>query len=260
MRIGCSASLLFSLFACVPAVASESPKVMLLASLEWLPYVGAGLERQGLSTFVADAAAQRMGYRVEVDYFPWTRAMQTGGRDPRYAGYFPAYYTEDRAKECHFSAPIGSSTVGLAHLKNTPLEWSTLKDVGELKIGVVSGFSNGVEFDALARQGKLQLDTSPSELYSLRKLLAGRVQAAVIDKLVLRYLLLTDPGLARERELIVFHERPLAELKLHICFQRTPEGNALQKAFDKSLQSLSLRSLENDYFQRVEKRAARTAR
>ncbi len=260
MRMGRTASLLLGLFASVPAIASDTPRTMLLASLEWLPYVGAGLERQGLSTFVAEAAAQRIGYQVNVDYFPWTRAMQTGGRDPRYAGYFPAYYTEERARECHFSAPIGSSTIGLAHLKSAPLEWSTFNDLGSMKIGVVAGFSNGAEFDALAKQGKLNLDASPSELYNLRKLLAGRIQAVVIDKLILRYLLLTESSLARERELIVFHERPLAELKLHICFQRTPEGSALQKAFNKSLQSLSLRSLENDYFQRLEKQATRTVR
>ena len=95
----------------LPARATEAPRILRLASLEWLPYVGSQLQQQGLSTFIADRAAQKFGYRVQVDYFPWVRAMQLGLHDPHYAGYFPAYYTEERARQCYFSASIGSSTV-----------------------------------------------------------------------------------------------------------------------------------------------------
>jgi len=235
------------------AAAPDSPAVMRLASLEWLPYVGAGLEEEGWSSFVADAAARQFGYRAKIEYFPWTRAMQLGTRDPQYAGYFPAYYTEERARTCHFSAPIGSSTVGLAYLKSAPLAWSSLKDLADLRIGVVAGFSNGPAFDAMAREGKLELDASPSDMLNLRKLLARRVDVVVIDKLVLRYLLATEPSLARERSQFAFHDRPLAELSLHICFQRTPAGRDMQKAFDQAMQLLPLRKLEAEYFQRIEK-------
>lgn len=235
------------------AEAAGPTAVMRLASLDWLPYVGAGLDEQGWSSFVADAAARQFGYRAKIEYFPWTRAMQLGARDPQYAGYFPAYYTEERARTCHFSAPIGSSTVGLVHLTSTPLAWSSVQDLAGVRIGVVAGFSNGPEFDAMAREGRLHLDASPNDMLNLRKLLARRVDAVVIDKLVLRYLLATEPGLARERTRFAFHDKPLAELSLHICFQRTPAGRNMQKAFDQAMQSLPLRKLEAEYFQRIEK-------
>lgn len=231
----------------------EAPEVLRLASLAWLPYVGTDLKQEGWSGFIADAAARQFGYRVKIEYFPWTRAVQLGTRDPRYAGYFPTYYTEERARTCHFSAPIGSSTVGLAYLKDVPLEWSSIQDLAALRIGVVAGFSNGPAFDAMAREGKLQVDASPSDMLNLRKLLARRVDAVVIDKLVLRYLLATEPSLARERSQFAFHDKPLAELSLHVCFQRTPAGRDMQKAFDQAMQSLPLRRLESEYFQRIER-------
>jgi polar amino acid transport system substrate-binding protein len=183
---------------------------MRLASLEWLPYVGAQLEHEGWSGYVADTAARHFGYRVEIDYFPWTRAMQTGSRDEHYAGYFPAYYTDERAKSCYFSAPIGNSTVGFAYLKSAPLQWSSLEDLALLKIGVVAGFSNGPAFDAMVKDGRMKADVSPNDMLNLRKLLAHRVDAVVIDKLVMRYLLATDPVLARESERFAFHVKPLA--------------------------------------------------
>lgn len=246
--------LLFMPFAGIACSADATDtRLMRLASLDWLPYVSPGLELDGWSGFVAGNAAGKAGYRVQVAYFPWTRAMQLGTRDPHYAGYFPAYYTEERARSCHFSAAIGSSTVGLAHLRSTPLSWSSVDDLAGLRIGVVAGFSNGPAFDALAREGRLKVDASPSDLLNLRKLLARRVDAVVIDKLVLRYLLATESGLTRERGQFAFHDKPLAELPMHVCFQRSAEGRAMQQAFDEAMQSLNLRKLESEYFLRLER-------
>ncbi len=245
-----SLSLLWPL-ASTPATAN-SDQTMRLASLEWLPYVGPRLAHEGWSAFVADSAARQFGYRARIDYFPWTRAMQLGMKDPQYAGYFPAYYTEERARQCYFSAAIGSSTVGFAYLKSAPLQWQSLQDLTRYTIAVVAGYSNGPAFDAWARAGKLHVDASPNDMLNLRKLLARRVDVVVIDKLVLRYLLLSEPSLLKKRDQIAFHERPLAELSLHICFQKTPAGLALQQAFNAALQTMPLRKLEIDYFQRLE--------
>lgn len=240
--------------AAIPAAAADAPKIMRLASLEWLPYVGAVLDREGWSGHMA-AMAAKPGYQVKIDYFPWTRAVQLGMRDAQYAGYFPAYYTEERARQCHFSQPIGSSTVGLAYLKGRPLAWNTLQDLASLKIAVVAGFSNGPAFDNMVREGKLAVDASPNDMLNLRKLLAQRVDTVVIDKLVMRYLLMSEPSLARERDRIAFHDKPLAELPLHVCFQRTSKGREMQQAFNRSLQDMPLKKLESEYFQQLERKA-----
>jgi polar amino acid transport system substrate-binding protein len=232
--------------------AVTAPAAMRLASLEWPPFVGSRLEQEGVSAVTAASAARKFGYRLQIDYFPWTRAMQLGLHDARYAGYFPAYYTEERARYCYFSGPIGTSTIGLAYLKNTPLRWRTLQDLHPLTIAVVAGFSNGTAFDAMLREGGLHVDASPSDILNLRKLLARRVDAVVIDKRVLRYLLLNEPELFTHRERIAFHDRTLAELPLHVCFRKSPQGRALQQAFDDALHTLPLRRIENDYFQRLE--------
>jgi len=236
-----------------PAMAGDM-KTMRLASLEWVPYVGADLPQEGWSSFVADSAARTFGYRTRIEYFPWTRAMQLGVKDPRFAGYFPAYYTDERTRTCHFSAPIGTSTVGLAYLNSAPLQWQDTQDLAGVRIRVVAGFSNGPEFDRLVREGRLHPDASPNDTLNLRKLLARRVDAVVIDKLVLRYLLATEPGLSRKRDQFAFHDKPLAELPLHVCFQRTREGHELQQAFDRALHSMQLRRLEAEYFQRLERK------
>jgi polar amino acid transport system substrate-binding protein len=221
-----------------------------LASLEWLAYAGRALPQGGLSAAVASAVAARIGYAIDVEYLPWKRAMQAGS-GPGFAGYFPAYHTAERARQCHFSAPIGHSMIGLAVRAAQPLHWRTLDDLAGNKLGVVLGYSNGKDFDAMVKQGKLSVDYSASDTVNLRKLLAGRVNAVVIDRAVLRYLLASDHGLSAQRNLLAFEDHALAELNLHVCFQRTAPGQKLRQSFDAALRATDVGKIENQYFERL---------
>jgi len=246
------------LFAALPqlVLSVEQPQAIRLASLVWSPYVGPGLPQNGLSAAIADNAARTFGQHIQVDYFPWARAMRVGIQLPEYAGYFPAYYTEERTRECYFTNSLGKSTLGLAFLKSRPLQWSTLTDLSNKNIGIVLGYSNGEAFDKRVKDGKQKFDVSSMDSSNIRKLLGGRIDAAAIDKSVLRYLLATDPSLAGARDLIDFHDRPLAELTLHICFKRTPAGRELKEKFDQALLHIDLQKIENDYFREIERRPA----
>lgn len=234
-----------------PALAE--PPTLHLASLEWLPYVGHALPQDGMSAAIAKAVGARAGYAVKISYFPWKRAMQVGGDEPGFAGYFPAYHTTERARDCHFSAPMGRSTVGFAIRAAEPLRWSSLDDLASDKLGVVLGYSNGEAFDAMVKQGKLSVDASVSDTINLKKLLAGRVRAVVIDKAVLRYLLSTDPVFRAKRAQLAFAPHPLAELTLHVCFQRTAAGKKMQQAYDTALLATDIAKIENEYFQQLER-------
>ncbi len=239
-----------AIFAICPHAKSEE-KVMRLASLEWAPYVGANLPQFGLSSAIIASAAKKFGTQVRVEYFPWKRAMQVGGRDEKFSGYFPAYYTKERAQECNFSQPIGVSRIGLAYHKSKPLQFSSVEDLAaqpKNTIGVVFGYSNGAEFDALVKQDRLKTEASASDDLNVRKLLIGRVQAVVVDELVLRYLLKTDPKLNAYAEQIVFHPHALANLNLYVCFQMNAQGLEMKNAFDRVLQEINISKIQEEYF------------
>lgn len=252
-----STALLPTLLGCTFSVhALDDVKIMRIASLEWLPYVSPTLVDGGLAVAISAAAMKHEGYDVKIDYFPWNRAVQMGSKNPEFAGYFPTYYTAERARQCYFSARFGTGMVGLAYRKDAPLAWNSLQDLTTKSIGVVAGYSNGEAFDAMVKNGTLKPELSQSDGHDLRKLVAGRVQAIVIDKAVLRYLLLTENYSPKDREQIVFHDKLLAELSMHICFQRTPAGLAFQQAYDAGLKKINIRKFENDYFQRLEQKGS----
>jgi polar amino acid transport system substrate-binding protein len=241
-----------SLLAGLHLQAQARAPALRLATSEWLPYAGRALPQGGLSTAVASAVAARVGYAVEVEYLPWKRAMQAGS-GPGFAGYFPAYPTAERAHQCYLSGPIGHSTLGLAVRAAEPLHWRTLDDLAGAKLGVVLGYSNGEQVDNMVEQGKLSVDYSTNDTVNLEKLLAGRVNAVVIDRAVLRYLLASDPGLKGRRGLLAFEDHTLAALNLHVCFQRNPAGQKLQQAFDVALRGIDVGKIENHYFERLER-------
>lgn len=231
-------------------VSQAIAETLRLASLEWAPYVGNKLDAEGVTSAIVAAAAVPAGMTVEIAYFPWSRTVQEGLHNPQFAGYFPAFYLKERERSCYFSKSLGNSVIGFAHLK--PFDWTRLDDLKKYRIGVVHGYANGEEFDRWVKMAWLQVDTAPSDISNLRKLLADRVDAIVIDHYVMKQLLQTaQQSLPATVSTLQFHPRPLTNFSMHICFQKTARGLALRDRFDAALQKIDVKALENHYFLRL---------
>lgn len=223
-----------------------------IATLDWPPYTGADLPKGGASTEVVRQAFEHAGMEPKVSYVPWKRAiaMAKNGLDGVVA-YFPGYH-------CHHvegfvpSDPIGAGPLGFADNVAAPLEWSSLDDIGERKlaVGTVLGYANTDEFDAKAGTGWIRAIPAPDDTTNLKKLARGRIDAAVIDKMVLAYLLATEPELKGEAGAIRFNATPLEDKTLYICFTDTEEGRALRDAFNIGLAELDVPGIVDDYFAR----------
>lgn len=231
------------------AFAAEPAKTIQLASLEWMPFTGATLPGDGLSSTVIAEVEKRLGNSVKVKYFEWKEAVAKGETDPEYAGYFPVYYTAERAEsKCYLSQPIGKSETGIGYLKDTPVHWKTTSDLAAFKIGVVEGYANSAEFDAAVKQGKQQVEAVSSDTNNVRKLVGKKIPGIVIDKLVLRYLTMRSAA----KDSVMFSDHLLTENTLHVCFRRSPAGKAMQEAFDAELKKVDAPKLEAAYLKRLE--------
>lgn len=60
-----------------PAPDGEALQV---AALDWPPYYGPDLEGGGVFARITRAAFERVGYRIEIDWMPWQRALAMGER------------------------------------------------------------------------------------------------------------------------------------------------------------------------------------
>lgn len=242
----CVLGLALNPFQCV-ANAEENKKIV-LASLYWPPYTGQELPGEGVSSRVVRQALKAMGYELEVRFFPWSRAINEFVNNPEIDGYFPEY--PGREGQFLYSGIIGESSIGLAKLKERNIQWNSINDLEAYLIGTVQGYLNTPEFDALVAAGRIQTDEAVSDIFNLRKVVAGRVDMGVVDSNTFNYLLLNDYLLFSHRNDVHIMPKLLDVLNLHVCFRKDEHGQSLKQILDEGLTHVSFQKIQREYIER----------
>ncbi|KJY76865.1 substrate-binding periplasmic protein [Vibrio nigripulchritudo] len=216
-----------------------------LTSLYWPPYTGKELVQQGASVAVAKAAFDAMGHQLEVDFFPWNRAVSLAKSSDYYVGYFPAYYF--KTNKLLLSEPMGSGMLGLVENVDKPIRWRALTDLVPYTIGVVSGYRNTREFDEMIHSGQLEAQESMTDTQNALKVASFELDLAVIDENVLRYLRMHDPEVSQVKEKLQLNKKPLVYKDLYIAFTRGPEGERWLEVFNQGLGKIDADQIMRDY-------------
>ena len=217
--------------------------VVRLATLDWPPYNGARLPEQGINTAVVRAAFEAVGYRLEIGFYPWSRAVSLADSDPAYIGYFPEYYADRLRHQYWLSDPAGNGPLGLAERKDHPIAWNTLDDLSRYRIGVVQDYVNTAEFDARVAQGVQRVDVAVSDALNLKKLAGGRFPLAIVDPRVFEYLIYHDPELRAVGNQLQMNPHLLDEKALYVCFRRSPDGEQAVKLFNEGLKKIDVNAV-----------------
>ena len=220
-----------------------------LSTLEWPPYTGLSLPKAGATSEVIRQAFAKINIDIKVISLPWKRAITTAGNNEAVVAYFPGYNCKHK-EGFIASDPVGSGPLGLAEHVEAPIAWQSVDDLGEqqLKIGTVLGYANTQEFDEKAGTGWVRAIAAKDDLTNLKKLVRRRIDAVVIDKLVMSYLLVTEPSLKDHAKSIQFNSKPLEEKSLHVCFTDDEAGRALLERFNMGLKQVDSDKIVSDYF------------
>ncbi|WP_295954790.1 transporter substrate-binding domain-containing protein [Rhodoferax sp.] len=237
-------SLALGMCTTVHCQAATDAGLIRLATLEWPPYNGQLLPHGGLSGYITSVVAKAAGYRLLTTSFEWGTTVRKGKQDPFFDGYFPEYYSKERALACYLSQSIGNSVLGLATLRTAPIYWTAITDLAPYRLGVVDGYLNGEVLDQAIQDRRQAVETGASDAVNIQKLRTGKLRGIVVDKNVFRYTLQHAGGSGT----MVLNTRPIAQLSLHVCFRRTATGLLMRNTFDTALQQQNLVQLENTYF------------
>lgn len=211
-------------------------RTLLFASVNWEPYAGENMPQQGVAAAIIREACRRGGLEAEFRFLPWPRAQEEV-RQGKYDALFNAYYSADRDRDFGLSRSYMSGPLALCVRSGSGVVWNgTAESLGRYTIGVVRGYVNTPLID---NASFLVRDEAVSDLFNLRKLLAGRVDAIVIDKYVAIHLLKTNPTIAADVGDIEFLEPLLRDRKLYVMFSRNRKGWKEHLAlFDKGLEAM----------------------
>lgn len=204
-----------------------------LATLEWEPFVGEHLEDLGFGAEILREAFHRAGYRVSFSFMPWVRALKEVEIGTYDAVCF-AYHSRRRSRKYLFSSSYAKSILGFCKLRGSGIRFHSLQDLRPYRIGVVRGFVNTPEFDALE---SLKKEEVKNEQMNLKKLLNRRIDLIVIDKFILQHLLERDfPG---QKDAVQFLAPPLTVQPLHLMFSKKLESSEGKvRAFNQALETM----------------------
>jgi len=169
---------------------AQAEEIWKVTSLDWQPFSGKTLPEGGAGIAVLRAALKAEGIGLEVEFYPWTRAIEVG-KNPMYAGYYPSW-PEDVLEGFLKSPVFFKSPVGFVEPKDKPLSWTKLEDLKDKRIGIVQDYGNTPEFMALVKSGVIKTEVVQDDLTNIRKTAAGRIDAAFIDLNNLDYFLTYD--------------------------------------------------------------------
>jgi polar amino acid transport system substrate-binding protein len=179
--------LLTALLCALPAMAAEQWKI---TSLDWQPFSGKSLPEGGAGIAVLRAALKAEGIDLVVEFYPWSRAIDTA-KGPAYAGFYPSW-PEDVGEGFTKSPVLFKSAVGLVEPKAKPLAFTKLEDLKGKTIGIVQDYGNTPEFMKLVKSGVIKTEVVTSDLINIKKVAGGRIDGAFIDLANLDYFLKND--------------------------------------------------------------------
>ncbi|WP_179958252.1 substrate-binding periplasmic protein [Chitinimonas arctica] len=218
-----------------------------MITTEYPPYCASDLPEQGVFTALTQAAFKAAGYDSTVLFRPWARALaeaRTGQHDALLA----VWYQAEREKYLVFTDPLWTNQIGFfGRVEQAGLAVQPLSGLKRYRIGVVRGYANPPEFDA----ADLTTDLSVDDLFNLKKLLAGRVDLALIDKTLADYLIRSKLPEAAGK--LIWREPPVATMPLYVAIPRSrPDYRKRLADFNRGLAEIR----RNGEYDRIVKRHA----
>ncbi|MFZ6046814.1 substrate-binding periplasmic protein [Pseudomonas sp. CR3202] len=208
-----------------------------LTNGEWAPYLGARLPHQGVASRIVAEAFALEGVQVRWEFYPWARALHLAEQGER-AGTAVWLRSPERERRFYISDPVVESAYYFFHRKDRPLDWRQVSDLAGLRLGGALGYDYGAAFQQAERERHIQVQRLSGEEQGLRMVLAGRLDAFPMDKVV-AFALLNAQFSSAERARMSFHPQPLRSDSLHLLLSRDVPGNAeLMARFNRGLAEL----------------------
>jgi len=222
----CWAGLLIGLLLAGAAAAQQRMHVDVDEANPPFMYAQAG-RAAGAYPALLGAVFREMKAEVEIRALPWRRALseiESGA-----AGVGGLYQTAERLARFDYSEPLFVERINV-YMPRGPATYRGLTDLHGKRVGVIRGWSYGDEFDEARRTGTVLVEEVTSDEQNLRKLEAGRLDAALAIEEAAGPRLKQYPGVQRAGT--------LAEKPTFLAFHKSARMGAFLERFNAALARL----------------------
>jgi polar amino acid transport system substrate-binding protein len=202
---------------------------------EWRPYTGENLAHQGIATEIVITALERAGYKADVKFMPWSRALAStyqGHAD----GVVAVWSTSQRRGKLLYSDSYLSNELFLFHLRPTLCNGKVLNSLSEVRIGVGRDYDYSDEFIAQYGHSLKPVDRIQQNLLKLQ---LGRVDMVLEDKRIVAYTIAHGPKELGGLMPLSCPASPLLTLPLFFGMRRDyPNVGVIMAAFNLQLKAM----------------------
>jgi len=215
---------------------------------EWPPYLSKDLKKYGVTSHIVQEAFALENINVKYEWFPWKRALHMAEVGEINASIAWSK-TKEREKNFLFSDVIIEGNVVFFHLKSQKFDWSTFKDLKNLRIGNIIGYKYENKIQEIINIKDTDIFEVIDEKKLFQMLLKGRFHAVIIN-LDVGYGILNKYFTKDEINSITFHQKPFHDEKLRLLFSKKMNENAeLLRQFNKGLKRLKNSGVFEKYYE-----------
>lgn len=192
----------------------------------------------GFLVTILERASALTGDRYTIQLSPWKRAYEMASRGE--GGIVGISVNQERARQFDFSKPIYDDDIQIVTLATKSFPFARLEDLKGKTIGGVLGASYGESVDNAIAKGLFVVERDVSQAGRLRKLLAGRLDAAFIGNGVAGFeaAIAGQDDLRANRNLFTILPTPLTRDPLHLAFAKSMHKRDALDRFDAALERL----------------------
>lgn len=209
---------------------SARAEVITAAGDPWPPFLDPDSPTQGIALEIVREAFATQGYKVEMNFVPWARAIN-GVKDADYDVLIGTWYTEERTAFLAYSDPYLTNQIKFIKRTGDAFEYQGLDSLTGKNVAVVRDYGYG---DAFLTATNFKRPEAKDLVTNLRKLVSGRVDLTLEDEVVARAFMQKE--LPELLDKVVFTQNALSSNALHVTsgLQNSRHKNILD-AFNKGL-------------------------
>ncbi|WP_147822627.1 substrate-binding periplasmic protein [Salidesulfovibrio onnuriiensis] len=214
-----------------PALAGQP---LVLATMNWPPFYGEDLPKNGFYAEISRRVFARAGYDMKLDFVPWNRAI-TLAMHGVYDGLLGAYYSDERAIEMIYTDEVAPSEEVFIQKRGRGIAYDGPESIRPFLVGVLRGGVQGQDLEALEINAVPAVD----HVINLRKLYVGRIDLVLMGRQEF-YSLVRESEYVRTREQDFEILRP--PFKVYGLFnpisRRMPGAREVVAGFNKALEEM----------------------
>jgi polar amino acid transport system substrate-binding protein len=227
--------LLFALALALGAPMARADDIT-LTNGEWLPFMSEHLPQYGVISRIVSEAFALEGVTVHYVFRPWPRALAEAQRGLAQGSiiWSEGAPGSQRLRDFYFSSVVLEDQLVFFHRTDRAFTWETFADLANYRIGGVAGYE--YRFEDVPG---LRVDRAPTDELSLRKLLAGRIDAFPSSQDVGMYLLRTRFTPEEAARITVFKGAAYSSTRYHLILPRSlADSPAYLERFNRGLRRL----------------------